>query len=660
MKLLSLVPVLLAVETIALQPTHPGVLNLAEYSGNERDVTQSHLDSESLKAWNRSWDSTGVKSMDSVKSASDFLARVNIELATYKHFLAEAAWNYQTNRTEENREELAMTTDRFNDWYVIQKEKAKLYRNATCNEDLKRQLNIFALSAISKNKTMSRKKSELENRMATHYSDGADRLNTKQKINTTRLQNPLRVISKSRDPEHLKEVWLAWRQSTGPPIKELYSQYVDILNSGANENGFPDYSVYWKQSLFYDTSNLDKMLDTLWGEIRPLYLQLHTYVRRKLALAYGADVVGRDGTIAAHLLGDMWGQHWSNIYDIVCPYPEADDAHIFEARLKEYLTPKGLFRLAEDFCTSLGLPEMTRQFWRKSQIEKDRTGNDVCHASAFDFFRSGDFRVKMCTKTSLSGLKTVFHEMGHIEYFMAYSHQPTIYRAPPSAAFHESVGDTIQLSVLSDKRLRALGLVDPEKKQCDFCREKIPLLKNHHRTKRMINKLMQKALDKLAFLPFGLLVDRWRWRVFQGNITPDNYNREWWEFRLRYQGIKSPVPRSERDFDPGAKYHIPAHMPFVRLRYQGIKSPVPRSERDFDPGAKYHIPAHMLFVRKMLTSGASTPWQEQLNDLTGSSCLTSQALLEYFRPLRIWLQNENRLHKQTIGWNGATINWAEE
>ncbi|GFR67122.1 angiotensin-converting enzyme [Elysia marginata] len=359
----------------------------------------------------------------------------------------------------------------------------------------------------------------------------------------------------------------------------------------------------------------------------------------------------------------MWAQHWTHIDDILSPFPDLDDTPHIEAELKRRFTALDMIRLAENFYTSLGFPEMTRQFWRKSHFVKrpgEREGSGACQASAFDLYKAGDYRIKMCVKASLSDLKTIHHEMGHINYFMAYSNQPTIYRAPPNAAFHESVGDVAQLSVLSDRSLRALGLM-----QDDNSTRRQGFQWKSRKKARRLNQLMQLALDKLAFLPFGLVVDRWRWNVFQGNITPDNYNRKWWELRLQYQGIKSPVPRSERDFDPGTKYHIPAHMPFASyfvayvLEFQLYKALCDASGHvgllhDCD---LYGSKQAGQRLRHILRAGSSKPWQELLKNLTGSIHITADAILEYFRPLEIWLKRFNSYHGQTIGWNDAVVNW---
>ncbi|RUS83506.1 hypothetical protein EGW08_008756, partial [Elysia chlorotica] len=340
----------------------------------------------------------------------------------------------------------------------------------------------------------------------------------------------------------------------------------------------------------------------------------------------------------------MWAQHWEHASEILLPYPDADNTQTMDTALKTRFTAMDLFRLAENFYRSLGLPEMTQQFWRKSHFVRElgeQYGGGVCEASAFDLFTAGDYRIKMCAKAGLSDLKTIHHEMGHIEYFMAYSNQPTVHRSPPNAAFHEAVGDIAQLSLMTEKRMQALGLTHTDSS-----------------TKRSYNKLMQMALDKVAFLPFGLLVDRWRWQVFQGNITPDNYNRKWWDFRLQYQGIRPPVPRSERDFDPGAKYHIPAHMPFVSYfvayiqEFQMYKAlcDVSGHRGLLHECDLYGSQEAGYRLRTILEAGSSLPWQVQLKALTGSATVTADAILEYFRPLRLWLERYNARHAQTVGW----------
>lgn len=205
--------------------------------------------------------------------------------------------------------------------------------------------------------------------------------------------------------------------------------------------------------------------------------------------------------------------------------------------------------MGERFFTSLGFESLPETFWNLSIIEKPTDGREMtCHASAWDFCDSKDFRIKMCTEMVQEDLRTIHHELGHVFYYIAYKNQPHIFREGANPGFHEAVGDAIALSFSTPEHLKAINLIDsiPDDHEGD------------------LNYMMGMALDKIAFLPAGVMMDLWRWQVFSGEIPPSQYNSKWWDFKLRYQGVCPPVPRSENDFDAGAKYHIPAGVPYIR------------------------------------------------------------------------------------------------
>ncbi|CAG5120828.1 unnamed protein product [Candidula unifasciata] len=583
-----------------------------------------------------------------------FLNEINNELRQWKHGLATAEWNYKTNITDHNKDEFTNVATRYEIWRLRQMKEARRFNIDVLPEDLSSK---FPCSNCLRSPVMPERRSQLQQIMEGSYGTGQACLTN----GTCLALEPevTHIMSNSRDPELLKEVWLQWRNGVGPSMKKHYVEFISLLNIGAVENGFSDYSQFWKQDLFYNTPELDRMLQKLWTSVRPLYLQLHAYVRRKLTEYYGRNIVGDDGSIPAHLLGNMWAQHWSNIIDIVIPFPEVSREDQIEARLKTHVDVRGMFNMAERFYKSIGFHRMTPTFWKKSMLEKPKGDNVLCQASSFDMFYPGDYRIKMCSDVTYANFKTVHHEMGHIEYFMTYADQPTIFREGANAAFQEAVGDTIGLSVMSATHLKALGFVESDE-NC-LSRESLRIL----RQKATINSLLHMALEKIAFLPFGILVDTWRWGVMQGAITPENYNRKWWELRLQFQGIRAPVPRSENDFDPGAKYHIPANSNYISYfvsyiqQFQMYKSMCqlssfrgPLHECDF-----YGSKTAGNKLRHVMSDGSSVPWQDQLEYLTGSGQVTADAILEYFQPLYEWLILDNSLHKETVGWEGASINW---
>jgi peptidyl-dipeptidase A len=352
------------------------------------------------------------------------------------------------------------------------------------------------------------------------------------------------IMANSRDSDKLEWIWKGWHEVTGPKLKDLFSQRIELNNRAAQENSYEDLSEFWIEE--FETNNFESIVDNLYESIKPLYEQLHAYVRRKLDSFYRLG--HKSKLIPEHLLSNMWGQSWENVFDIVQPYKNVPVVNITEKLLEKNYTVEKIFRDAENFFVSLGLPRMTPTFWKKSLFVRPSDLQVQCHASAFDFFNGFDYRIKMCTKINSEDFYVVHHEMGHIEYFMNYAHQPAIFRSGANSAFHEAIGDIISLSVSSQKHLYRKGFVEKEELSYE----------------EMINYLMNMALKKIAFLPFGYLVDKWRWNVFRGNITSDKYNREWWNMKLKYQGVEAPMKRNESYFDPGSKYHVAVDVPYVR------------------------------------------------------------------------------------------------
>nr|KAG5705667.1 hypothetical protein BaRGS_026606 [Batillaria attramentaria] len=484
--------------------------------------------------------------------AEQWMAKTNDKLLQWKSLRALASWNFVTNITNDTTDMVLIVEEEFSKWFLETREEGLKFHTRDFHPDLQRQFGLFTQSSDAKEAGVRKKIEKLLTDMQTIYNTatvcppGHGNKDKDCKPLEPDLQD---LMAQSRDPDTLKAAWEGWHNAAGRPMRDMYRQFVEASNHGAVQNGYEDYGDAWRQELFYDTQDLQSMVDNLWYELRPLYLQLHAYVRRRLKQHYGEDVIGSDGTIPAHVLGNMWAQNWIAIYPLVVPYPEAseDTGHVDEA-LKSKYNVMELFRLAEAFYVSMGLFNMTDKFWQNSMFVKPDDRKVQCHASAEDLLSPGDFRIKMCTEVNSNYLETVHHEMGHVEYFMAYAHQPAIYRDGANCAFHEAIGDTISLSVQSRTHLHFLGLdsgssVDKEK--------------------QTINDLLKMALFKVGFLPFGLLVDKWRWHVFSNHTTPDTYNRDWWQLRLDLQGIRAPVPRSENDFDPGAKFHVPSNSPYI-------------------------------------------------------------------------------------------------
>ena len=422
-------------------------------------------------------------------------------------------------------------------------------------------------------------------------------------------------------------------------MRERYSRFVELSNKGARELGFADTGVLWRSNYDMQPDAFAAEVDRLWAQVQPLYASLHTYVRSKLAEKYGAGALPANGMLPAHLLGNMWAQDWSNIYPLLAA-PASGEGYDLTAALKQRkVDERGLVKYAEGFFTSLGYQALPPAFWERSLFTKPADRDVVCHASASGWDAPEDVRIKMCIEIKAEDFQVVHHELGHDYYGLLYSKQPYFYRDAAIDAFHEAVGDTVALSA-TPGYLKQIGLIDRSRPR-----------------RRTSNICSRPRSPRSRFCPFGAVIDQWRWKVFSGEIKPARYNQAWWELRNKYQGIAAPLPRTEADFDPGAKYHVPANTPYTRyflayiLQFQfhralcreaGFTGPLYRCSiyGNKAAGAKF---------AKMLAMGSSRPWPEALAALSGESAMDATAILDYFAPLKTWLDDQNRNAKP--GWS---------
>ncbi|GGW89029.1 M2 family metallopeptidase [Alteromonas halophila] len=444
-------------------------------------------------------------------------------------------------------------------------------------------------------------------------------------------------MATSRDEALLLEYWKGWRE-VSVPMKDLYAEQVTLANEGAKELGFENVSALWRGQYDMPADEFPKELDRLWGQVEPFYEALHCHVRAKLGEHYGTDVVPQDKAIPAHLLGNMWAQTWGNIYDLVKPEQEMTVPDVTAALKAQNYDEVKMVKQAESFFSSLGFEELPETFWERSMFQKP-DGRDVqCHASAWNLDDKDDLRIKMCIQKTGEEFNVIHHELGHNYYQRAYNQQPLLYRGSANDGFHEAIGDTIALSI-TPKYLKEIGLIDT-----------IPDASND------IGMLMQVALDKIAFIPFGLMVDQWRWKVLAGEVTPENYNKVWWELRNKYQGVMAPVERPADAFDPGAKYHVPANVPYTRyflahiLQFQFHKSlcDIAGDEGPLNRCSIYGSEKAGKALNDMLEMGMSKPWQDALETLTGSPQMDASTIQDYFQPLKDWLDKQNQ--GRQCGW----------
>ena len=438
------------------------------------------------------------------------------------------------------------------------------------------------------------------------------------------------IIGNSRDPEELKRAWLGWHQ-IAKPIRKDYVRFVELSNKGAKEMGFADTGAMWRSKYDMEPDAFAAEMERLWQQVKPLYDSLYTYTRRKLSEKYGTQVVALDKPIPAHLLGNMWAQQWGNIYPLLAP-ANADRGYDLTQILKSRNTDvQQMVRYGESFFTSLGFDPLPKTFWERSLFSKPPDRDVVCHASAWDLDYEKDVRLKMCVQINEEDFTVVHHELGHNYYQMAYAGKPFLFRDSANDAFHEAIGDTVALSV-TPPYLKQLGLI-----------EKVP------DPSADIGFLLNRALDKVAFLPFGYLVDQWRWKVFAGEVKPGDYNKAWWELREKYQGVSAPAPRTEEDFDPGAKYHVPANTPYARYFLAAILQF--QFHRALCREAGFSGPLYQCSIygnkkagdklKAMLAMGLSEPWPAALKAMTGEDKMDATAIIDYFAPLKTWLDEQN-------------------
>lgn len=446
------------------------------------------------------------------------------------------------------------------------------------------------------------------------------------------------VLVKSRNYDELLDAWVGWRR-VAPSYKKDYVRFVEIANSGARAYGFSDLGASWKSGYDMPSAKFEADVERLWTQVEPLYQSLHCKVRTELAKHYGAGKVPPNQPIPAHLFGNMWSQQWGSIYDLVTPYPGVGDLDITAALVKSKKDAVAIAKTAENFFTSMGLRPLPQSFWTKSMLTKPRDREVVCHASAWSMDAKEDVRIKECIEPTEVEFETIHHELGHIYYYLAYNTQPYLFQNGANDGFHEAIGDTVVLS-MTPGYLKKIGLIDQ--------------VENNQQA--VINQQMKLALDKVAFLPFGKIIDQWRWQVFAGKIKPEDYNKSWWQLVHQYQGIQSPVPRSEADFDAGAKYHIAANVPYTRyfiahiLQFQFHKA--------LCEAAGFNGPLHECSIynsreagkklQALLSAGASKPWQDVLEESIGTREMDASAILDYFAPLKAWLDEQNK--GQVCGW----------
>jgi len=584
-------------------------------------------------------------STPTVDEARKFLDDANAQLLKLASDAQQAAWVQATYITDDTEAVSARANEKLlsktNDIVIA----GRRFKDLQLPPDLARQFKLLNLNGSPTDPKLVAELTQVSSSLDGMYGKGRYCPPGKSGDDCLGIDKIDVLMAKSRNPAELQAMWEGWHKIS-PPMRDKYARLVELSNQGAREFGFKDTGDLWRSNYDMTPDEFSAELERTWKQLEPLYKELHAYVRFKLIQKYGAAAQRPDGMIPAHLLGNMWAQEWGNINDIVAP-KSTYRMYDLEGALKKQIgdvspldAGKKMARYGEGFFTSLGLEPLPGTFWERSQFIKPRDRDVVCHASAWDVDNDQDLRIKMCINVGADDFTVVHHEEGHNFYQRAYRKQPFIFRGGANDGFHEAIGDSIALSITPDylKQLKLIDTVPPAEAD-------IPLQ-------------LRTALDKVAFLPFGLLIDKWRWQVFSGQTAPADYNKAWWALREQYQGVAPPTARDESAFDPGAKYHIPGNVPYARYflariyEFQfykamcdasGYKGPLNRC-------SFYGSKAAGDKLNAMLEVGQSQPWQQTLKAMTGTDRLDAGPMLEYFAPLYEWLKQQNAANKVTPGW----------
>jgi peptidyl-dipeptidase A len=578
-----------------------------------------------------------VSSVSTVSQAEEFMKQAEARLAELNVKVNHATWVQENFITEDTETLSADAQEQMTELTTELVEQAKRFDGLKMPDDLARKFKLLRLSLTApapKDPALRREMTQISTSMDADYGRGKYCRKPDECLDITAIE---RIMASSRDPKELADLWEGWHK-VGAPMRERYSRFVDLSNQGAREIGFTDTGAMWRSGYDMSPEEFSAELERLWLQVRPLYLSLHTFVRARLSQHYGASLVPPNGPIPADLLGNPWAQEWENIYPLL-GMPESGQSYDVTSLLQtKKVDPKGMVKYGEGFFTSLGFAPLPKTFWERSLFTKPADRDVVCHASAWDIDGKDDLRIKTCLQVRGVDFVTVHHELGHNFYQRAYKKQPYLFANGANDGFHEAIGDAIALAI-TPEYLHKVGLLD-----------NVPTGDND------IPQLLKQALKRVAFLPFGLMIDQWRWKVFSGEIKPADYNQAWWELRLKYQGVAPPDKRSERDFDPAAKYHVAGNVPYIRYflahiyefqfyrslcRASGYSGPLNRCTfyGSKDAGDKFN---------QMLEMGQSNPWPVALEAMTGEMETDAGAMLEYFAPLQKWLDEQNKGLK--AGW----------
>src|SRR6476646_8372413 len=577
-----------------------------------------------------------------VSEAQAFMKKAEEQLEDLNVRASRAQWVQENFITDDTETMSAQANEKLTAVVTQLALDARRFDGLKMPPELARKFLLLKLSLVAPapNNDAERKElTELASKLDGMYGKGKYCKQVEGKEKCLSLNDLSCSMASSTNPDELLDAWVGWHKIS-VPMKDKYARFVQLSNKGAGELGFKDTGAMWRSNYDMSPEEFSAEVERLWRQVEPFYISLHTYVRKQLIKKYGKAAERPDGMIPAHLLGNMWAQDWGNVYPVVSPANGGQGYDLAQLLKDHKVNELGMVHYGENFFKSLGFAPLPETFWERSLFLKPQDRDVVCHPSAWDVDQKDDLRLKMCIEVKDEDFVTIHHELGHNFYQRAYKDQPPLFQDSANDGFHEAVGDTIALSVTPEylKEVGLLADVPPESADIGY--------------------LLKQAMDKIAFLPFGLLIDKWRWEVFSGEVAPEQYNKAWWDLKAKYQGVAPPIDRSEADFDPGAKYHIASNTPYVRyflarvLQFQfhralceaaGIKGPLHRC-------SIYRNKAAGERLNKMLSMGKSKPWPDALEAISGQRQMDATAILDYFAPLKKWLDEQNAGEKP--GWQG--------
>jgi len=580
-----------------------------------------------------------VPAVSSAETADEFVARLNRQFADLALEWNAAGWAQATYINVDTQLLNARATERWLAAFSKAVEEAKAFEGQPMSPASKRSIELLKLGVAAPAPDDAAKRAELATLLAGMEAKYGSAKYCPQGPGSCRDEVQLKsVLEKSRNYDELLDAWKGWHDAARP-LRADYERYVTLANEGARTLGYGDLGAMWRSGYDMPADAFTKEAARLYSQVEPLYKELHCYARGRLAKTYGADKVPAGKPIPAHLLGNMWAQQWDAVYELLEPYPGVSPLDVDSALVAQGYDAVKMTKSAEAFYQSIAFPALPQTFWERSMLTQPRDRDVQCHASAWEMNGKDDVRIKMCIRPTYEELRTIYHELGHVYYYLWYRDQPFLFKNGAHDGFHEAVGDTVNLS-MTPAYLAQIGLVP----------------RSTPSREALINQQMKMALEKIAFLPFGKLIDEWRWKVFSGQVTPASYNAAWWALREKYQGVAPPVTRTEADFDPGAKYHVPGNVPYTRYFLSFIVQF--QFQKELCEAAGFKGPLYECSIygneaagRKfgaMLAKGASQPWQDTLFELAGTREMDGSAILEYFAPLRGWLKEQNK--GQQCGW----------